>query len=659
MLLIAGFIILLFLIIFLVMQKVSNENTTVLDDQLLKSLKQVENPNMTPTNLGEGLMPPTNKWFSGVVFTDKPQPIYSLPLSFKPSVNGFSFGVPLITTLPKTISGGFNPAVDVVLPKSTSYTVIRYDYLSVTLQYKDASGQVLADVTIAHGVPYITFNTATDTEVVINNVQDIKKQDNIAYWQMSGRDYGIKLRDGLMVPSSNNSKVQLNLKNGENALFFAVADGMDPLDTASKISGLNSTETNYKTNDDSINTEYSLITDKDASTLFTAMPHQNIEDQQEVGTYPSIYGKMTVYSGTKFSNAEQNIEASDTLNIDNLEPEDREIIIAQLKIDSESTVLTKTDSYFGAKELYRAANIMQLADKLNQQAEFDSLKRKISLALEAWFNPAGHATQSNYFYYDTTVKGIVAAQPSYGSEDFNDHHFHYGYFIYAAAVLASHDEDFKEKHKAFVNLLVADIASTSSTEYFPALRNFDPYTGHSWASGNGQFADGNNQESSSEAINAWNSTLLWAQTVKDSQMQATAEWMLSSEIASARAYWTNFNQSEDIYKNFSSSVVSLNWGGKRDYATFFSPDPNVQLGIQLIPMNPVMKYHGDDKSRVQKNTESSLKDGKYSAQFGDYLLMYRSLYDREGAFNEAQELPIEFIDDGNSRSYMYAWILAN
>ena len=39
---------------------------------------------------------------------------------------------------------------------------------------------------------------------------------------------------------------------------------------------------------------------------------------------------------------------------------------------------------------------------------------------------------------------------------------------------------------------------------------FDPYRGHSWASGPSPFASGNNQESSSEAVAAWNGLALWA-----------------------------------------------------------------------------------------------------------------------------------------------------
>ena len=55
-----------------------------------------------------------------------------------------------------------------------------------------------------------------------------------------------------------------------------------------------------------------------------------------------------------------------------------------------------------------------------------------------------------------------------------------------------------------VDLIVKDIATSErGRDDFPFIRNFDPYEGHPWARGNSDFyGHGNDQESSSEAINA-------------------------------------------------------------------------------------------------------------------------------------------------------------
>src|SRR5690606_18197995 len=124
------------------------------------------------------------------------------------------------------------------------------------------------------------------------------------------------------------------------------------------------------------------------------------------------------------------------------------------------------------------------------------------------------------------LHGIVGDKSSFGSEDFNDHHFHYGYFIYAASILSKYDKSFYDTHKDMINLLVADIANYTPDSELPLRRNYDAYFGHSWASGSSPFDDGNNQESVSEAINAWTGVSLWAKRTGNRTLEAQADWML-------------------------------------------------------------------------------------------------------------------------------------
>ena len=134
----------------------------------------------------------------------------------------------------------------------------------------------------------------------------------------------------------------------------------------------------------------------------------------------------------------------------------------------------------------------------------------------------------------------VSYTPEYnfsGSDEFNDHHFHYGYFIYAAAILAQYDADFLSAHKDGINLLVADIANYKTGEELPLRRAYDPYAGHSWASGAAPFSDGNNQESSSEAINAWTGVALWGEVSGNDALEMQAGWLLSNEALTAQRYW--------------------------------------------------------------------------------------------------------------------------
>lgn len=210
-----------------------------------------------------------------------------------------------------------------------------------------------------------------------------------------------------------------------------------------------------------------------------------------------------------------------------------------------------------------------------------------------------------------------------------------------------------------VNLLVADIANYRTGEQLPQRRVFDPYFAHSWASGSAPFDDGNNQESTSEAINAWTATALWAQQINDQELGEEANWMLSSEIHTAKEYWLNFDAAKAPYDQYDHSLVSLNWGGKRDYATFFSASPAAMLGILLIPMNPTSVYLSTYSDRIDTHVSEAVgKQVNYNIQFGDYILMYDALKNKSSGMKNAIALPDAIIDGANSRSYMYAWIIS-
>lgn len=94
-------------------------------------------------------------------------------------------------------------------------------------------------------------------------------------------------------------------------------------------------------------------------------------------------------------------------------------------------------------------------------------------------------------------------------------HFHYGYHIYAAAVVAHFDPEWGRTHFEEVLLLIRDIANPSVKDnFFPTFRHKDWYLGNSWANGipviGGQpYLNGRNQESSSEAIAAYEGVALF------------------------------------------------------------------------------------------------------------------------------------------------------
>ena len=88
--------------------------------------------------------------------------------------------------------------------------------------------------------------------------------------------------------------------------------------------------------------------------------------------------------------------------------------------------------------------------------------------------------------YETGDAGV-----DFGNTYYNDHHFHYGYHILAAATIGHVDQEWAMANKDYVNLLVRDVANPSKDDkFFPMWRSFDWYHGHSWAHGLYAAADG-------------------------------------------------------------------------------------------------------------------------------------------------------------------------
>jgi endo-1,3(4)-beta-glucanase len=106
--------------------------------------------------------------------------------------------------------------------------------------------------------------------------------------------------------------------------------------------------------------------------------------------------------------------------------------------------------------------------------------------------------------------------------------------------------------------------------------------GHSWASGlfvfGGKFEislkfiskDAKNQESTSEAVNAYYAIYLLGLAMEDSYLADWGRLLLATEIRSSRKYWHITSDSEIYDKPFADNkIVGVLWSSKVDYATFF------------------------------------------------------------------------------------------
>jgi endo-1,3(4)-beta-glucanase len=608
---------------------------------------------MPTARLAAHLIPPTNRWFSGLVFGNQPQPVFPLPLSFGLTGSGFALGVPTVTTGADTISGGYSPAITVG-NGSVSSVITAYDAASVTIEQKDASGSGVGSIVIAEGSPVVSYTALHDTTLTLGT--RFTGSGHVRTVTIGATDYGL-------ISEGSLSGTQLRLSTGQTAQLFAIPNGTDAQKFGSHVSAITGVSVAYTVGKNTVTT--TLKYHSAGSTAIAAMPHQQAglvtPSDCSLGSYPSVYGTLALCSGSTLSWTSKKVTPDASLTVSTLSSADTTLLSSQLGQDLASTAPLPTDTYFGGKALYRLANLLTLARALGDSSAATVARTKLDEALTAWTDPHGCSHRADRcFVYDPTVKGVVGLAASFGSDQFNDHHFHYGYFLYAAAVAAKDDPSITSKLKPVMDLLAADIGTPGTSARFPTRRVFDAYAGHSWASGYAPFADGNNQESSSEAVDAWNGLGLWADATGNQQLSTEATWMLSAEAASARAYWTNFPTTASVYSGYQHSVIGINWGSKRDFATWFSADANAKLGIQLIPMSPASGYLGGDPTRIARNIAEAAPSG-FTVQFGDYLLMYSALEgstQATAALATARTLPAQFIDDANSRSYLMAWIMS-
>lgn len=189
---------------------------------------------------------------------------------------------------------------------------------------------------------------------------------------------------------------------------------------------------------------------------------------------------------------------------------------------------TNLDSmYFSGKGLAKFAFIIFVTSKMTKNTGMASAGlKKLKTAFAVFVNNK----QVNPLVYDEDWRGVVSSggykdpNVDFGNTNYNDHHFHYGYFVYTAAVIACLDKSWLTaeggKNKAWVQMLVQDYANSYPNDNYPLFRAFDWYHGHSWAKGLFESGDGKDQESSSEDTFAYYALKMWGMAIGDKNMEA-------------------------------------------------------------------------------------------------------------------------------------------
>jgi endoglucanase Acf2 len=323
---------------------------------------------------------------------------------------------------------------------------------------------------------------------------------------------------------------------------------------------------------------------------------------------------------------------------------------------------TASDTYWDGKNLGRLATLLQLARETGADTPRQSFQKELRARLENWLSAddfSGQPKNRLLFYYDKNWGTLIGNQASYGSDvELNDHHFHYGYFLQGAAALALEDPQWPKLWSNMVELVIRDFASPDRSDpMFPFLRCIDPYAGHSWASGAARFADGNNQESSSEAMNAWAGLFWWGEITGNPKWRDLGAWLFTTELAGVEHYW--FDVTGTLRPTeYKPAVVTMVWGGKEVHETWFSAKPEDKHMINWLPFTGASLYLGRHPAYVHRNYEAlrTATGTDNWASAADLILMYRALDDAGDALRQYRARPALRTDSGNSQANVFYWI---
>ena len=336
--------------------------------------------------------------------------------------------------------------------------------------------------------------------------------------------------------------------------------------------------------------------------------------------------------------------------------------------DKENKDNWRTSAYWQGKGFTRATQLAAVAEGQGDLAGRDQLLGLVKERLEYWFRGQGRS----YLHCDKGL-GTVVSYPDefFAVEQMNDHHFHYGYWIRAAAEIALRDPAWAahDKWGGMVELLVADIATAQRGRAdFPFLRNFDPYEGHSWASGIGLGEWGNNQESSSEAVNAWAGLILWGEVTGNRALRDLGIYLYSTETQAIDHYWFDIH-GQVLPPEYKNVEVSMLFGGKLAHNTWWTDEPRQIHGINLLPIASFSTYLGRDPAFIQRNlaalkveTEVYKARGKLPPNpppadiWQDIFAKYLALADPAAAL--AQWDRYGSVEMGETRTHTLHWMLS-
>ncbi len=632
-------------------------------------------PQLSGNALGKPV--PTNDWWSSLLNQNHVGNLFNYPFTLRTVNAGL-----VVSYIPQGVIDDLLPiTVGLSGLSANQCTVSDYSDWTVTMRWNDGAHQLEATAGIGMPFLYFTKNTTDVVQVsVTSGTVTIHDELLIVENAKHGADFAVYAPTGSTW--TNNGGVYTSNLNGKNywSLAFLPPAASNLLSVATEYKQYayvfpKKTTANYTYNATTgvVRTTFTIDTDvkEGTNTKFIQglLPHQWAHlaansAQPEGYSYKSIRGELKMLSGNTFSVENTFHGILPTLPYVDTLSTGFSLTKLNTKIDAikDDKIGTWTDSYNDGQLLNRLIQTARIAAEVGNTTALNAMLNTIQERLENWLK-AETGEVAFIFYYNQTWSALLGYPAGHGQDsNLNDHHFHWGYMIHAAAFLEQYRPGWAMQWGSMVNMLVRDAAGYDRNDtQFPYLRSFSPYAGHCWANGFATFPNGNDQESTSESMQFNSALIHWGTITGNTAVRDLGIYLYTTEQSAIEEYWFDVNG-----RNFPAtqqySLVSRLWGNNFDNQTFWTGDIAASYGIELYPIHGGSLYLGQHKAYTTKLwNEIKANTGITTNQANDNLWHdvmweYAAFVNPAEAIRMYDSYPTRNLKFGISDAQTYYWL---
>lgn len=637
-------------------------------------------PSGTPFTIGTAATKPTptNDWWSHKVKNSHSSNLFNYPFTLKTVNNGL-----VVTYIPWGPIDNIEPVIVGVSGLNASAANVS-DFSDWTVEMDWASANHHFTSTAGIGMPFLYFtkDSADVASITVNQgTVTITNEMLVIENARNGADFVVYapvgstwLANGATYTSTLNGKnywslafLPLNASNiGTAANTFKKYAYVFPENTRADWS--------FNPTTSVVTTQFSVSTTvhegNDSTMLLGLLPHHwaNLAGSPSLAphTFPTVRGELKTIEANAFTVQNTFYGILPTLPyVDYYSPTySPSAMHTKIKLLENDALNSWTDSYNEGQEMNRLVQTARVAQLTGDSIALQKLLSTVKGRLENWLTASANEV-AFIFYYNQTWSAMLGYPAGHGQDvNINDHHFHWGYFIHAAAFIEQFEPGWANQWGPMVNLLVRDAATADRADnLFPFLRNFSPYAGHCWANGFATFPQGNDQESTSESMQFNSSLIHWGAVTGNDSIRDLGIYLYTTEQSAVEEYWFDM-YNRNFNPNHPYSLVSRVWGNSYDNGTFWTADIAASYGIELYPIHGGSLYLGQDTnyvkqvwSEIEQHTGILTNDPNVNL-WHDIMWQYVSFVDPAKAIALYDSYPNRALKFGVSDVLTYHWLHA-